>query len=122
MTGGGSLNHPDQQAMQAASADAVFGELLPQFDGQLPAEMVRDYVTQAVADLRGSICNEALPEMVIRLAAVRLEHCLPPGPSTAALSKHTHWSAFAPDGLERRRDPDGRPFTLAGITPHRDPA
>lgn len=119
MTRAMPLIQPDQQACQSASADAVFGELLPQFDGQLPAEVVREYVTQAVADLRGSICIEALPEMVIRLAAVRLEHRLPWGHFAAGHSKDTQWG-LASDGGERPRDPDGRPFTLVATTPHCD--
>jgi len=58
----------------AASDDAtwaIFQELRPQFDGLLPPCVVQDYVDQAVRDLLGSICVEALPEMAIRLAAVR---------------------------------------------------
>ena len=65
----------------AASDDAtwaIFQELRPQFDGLLPPCVVQDYVDQAVRDLLGSICVEALPEMAIRLAAVRLEHRLRP--------------------------------------------
>ena len=56
----------------ADAAWAIFQELRPHFDGLLPAGLVHDYVNQAVKDLHGSISIEALPEMAIRLAAVRL--------------------------------------------------
>ncbi len=53
-------------------AGAILAELLPQYEGPLPAVVVRDCVNQAVQDLLGSISAEALPEMVARLVAVRL--------------------------------------------------
>ena len=60
---------------------AVFQELRPQFEGLLPASVVRDCVDHAVQDLLGSINVEALYEMAIRLAAARLERPIgqPPG-------------------------------------------
>lgn len=57
---------------------AVFQELRPQFEGLLPPSVVPDCVDHAVQDLLGSINVEALPEMAIRLAAVRLERRLRP--------------------------------------------
>ena len=86
------------------ATEAVFHELHPQFEGQLPASVVRDYVAQAVADLQGSISREALPEMAIRLAAVRLErHLRPdhsanehttPAPMSLNPASRTHWSRY----------------------------
>lgn len=66
--------HPPVVAPAGAAdaAWAIFQELRPHFDGLLPAGLVHDYVNQAVKDLHGSISIEALPEMAIRLAAVRL--------------------------------------------------
>ncbi len=101
----------------AAATEAVFNELRPQFEGQLPAGMVRDYVVQAAADLAGSISREALPEMVIRLAAVRLERQLwSEGPDEEIQRARPTWYMPAVDGAHRS-DPAGRPFTLL-MTPH----
>ena len=58
------------------AASAITRELLPYFDGLLPARLVQDYVSQAVTDLTGSISVEALPEMAIRLAGFRLDNLL----------------------------------------------
>jgi len=52
---------------------AVFLELLPRFEGLLPPTVVLDCVQHAVQDLLASISVEALPEMAVRLAGVRLE-------------------------------------------------
>ena len=101
----------------AAATEAVFTELRPQFDGHLPAGMVRDYVVQAAADLAGSISREALPEMVIRLAAVRLERQLwTEGPDGEPQPARPPWYLPAVDSAHRS-DPAGRPFTLL-MTPH----
>jgi hypothetical protein len=62
----------------SAAIQAAFHELHAQFDGRLSAGVVEDSVNQAAADLQGSIRREALPEMLIRLVAVRLEHRLQP--------------------------------------------
>ena len=102
----------------AAATEAVFTELRPQFDGQLPAVMVRDYVVRAAADLAGSISREALPEMVIRLAAVRLERQLwPEAPDGEPDLARPTWYMPTVDSAYRS-DPAGRPFTLL-MTPHR---
>jgi len=52
---------------------AVFLELRPQFEGLLPQSVVLDCVEHAVQDLLASMSVEALPEMAVRLAWVRLE-------------------------------------------------
>jgi hypothetical protein len=52
---------------------AIVDELGPHFAGLLPCEVIVQCVDQAVRDLHESICREALPEMAIRLAAVRLD-------------------------------------------------
>jgi len=98
----------------AAATEAVFNELRPQFEGHLPAGMVRDYVDRAAADLAGSISREALPEMVIRLAAVRLERQL--WPDGEPQHARPTWFPPAVDSVHRS-DPAGRPFTLL-MTPH----
>jgi len=82
----------DEDAEQGDLSDAtwvVFQELRPQFAGLLPLGVVRDCVHDAVQDLHGSISAEALPEMAIRLAAVRLDRRLrgagqPPGEQPAS--------------------------------------
>lgn len=81
----------------SAAVQAVFHELHPQFDGHLPTSMVRDYVIQAAADLQGSISREALPEMVIRLAAVRLEHQLRLQPAEGGHHPHPTEPSSADD-------------------------
>ena len=73
---GGHQDADQQHTGQGGVPDAtwaVFQELRPQFEGLLPLGVIRDCVDQAVRDLHGSISAEALPEMAIRLAAVRLD-------------------------------------------------
>ena len=48
-------------------------ELEPPFAHTLSHNAVSSCVVQAVADLRGSVCVEALPEMAARLAHYRLQ-------------------------------------------------
>jgi hypothetical protein len=50
----------------------VVKELNGKYSGSLPAETIKACVTAAICDLRGSISPEALPEMAVRLAQVRL--------------------------------------------------
>jgi hypothetical protein len=93
-----------RDAGQGAASEAtwaIFQELRPQFAG-LPPGVVQDYVDQAVRDLLGSICVEALPEMAIRLAAVRLEHRLRPtdGPPGGVPSARPS-AAHQPPGASR---------------------
>jgi hypothetical protein len=88
-----------ENAEELAVSDAkwgVFQELRPQFEGLLPPSVVLDCVDHAVQDLLGSINVEALPEMAIRLAAVRLERRLSPigqppgdGPPASAADRST---------------------------------
>jgi hypothetical protein len=68
----------EDAALEAESdvAGAIFQDLFPRFEGLLPVEVVRDCVDKAVRDLLGSISAEALPEMAVRLASVRLERSL----------------------------------------------
>jgi hypothetical protein len=47
-------------------------ELYGEFRGLLSDEAIRGCVRDAMTDLRGSISREALPEMAVRLARVRL--------------------------------------------------
>lgn len=101
----------------SAATEAVFDELRPQFEGQLPTGVVRDYVARAAADLEGSISREALPEMVIRLAAVRLERLLrPERPDGETHHAHQTGSMPATDRAQRS-EPAGRPFTLPAVKP-----
>ena len=95
----GRENAEQENAEQGAVSDAkwaVFQELRPQFEGLLPPSVVLDCVDHAVQDLLGSINVEALPEMAIRLAAVRLERRLRPigqppgdGPPASAADRST---------------------------------
>ena len=92
-------NAEQENAEQLAVSDAkwgVFQELRPQFEGLLPPSVVLGCVDHAVQDLLGSINVEALPEMAIRLAAVRLERRLRPigqppgdGPPASAADRST---------------------------------
>ena len=52
---------------------ALIRELEPHFAGALTLDQVCSCVQQAVADLDGSVCVEALPEMAARLARHRLQ-------------------------------------------------
>ena len=55
---------------------AIVDELGPRFGGRVPCDVIMACVDQAIRDLHESICREALPEMAIRLAAVRLDHLI----------------------------------------------
>jgi len=62
---------------------AIVDELGPPFAGRVPCSVIVACVDQAIRDLHESICKEALPEMAIRLAAVRLDHLIQQETSTA---------------------------------------
>jgi hypothetical protein len=51
----------------------IVEELNPMFSGILAATAITECAARAVQDLLGSICLQALPEMAIRLATVRLQ-------------------------------------------------
>src|SRR6478752_684793 len=103
---------PPRRAIQiSAVTEAVFKELHPQFEDQLPAGLVRDYITRAVTDLHGSISREALPEMVIRLADVRLERHLRPAVPDETLDAFATGS-IRPEDHAQRTHRAGRRFTL----------
>jgi type III restriction/modification enzyme restriction subunit/TOTE conflict system primase-like protein len=59
-------------AVPPQAAGRVCRELSRDFAGTLPELVIKACVRDAVAELRGSISAEALPEMAARLAAVRL--------------------------------------------------
>jgi hypothetical protein len=50
----------------------VVKELSREYSGALPAETIKACARATIVDLRGSISPEALPEMAVRLAKVRL--------------------------------------------------
>jgi hypothetical protein len=50
----------------------ISAELYGEFRGLLSDDTIRSCVRDAMTDLRGSISPEALPEMAVRLARVRL--------------------------------------------------
>lgn len=52
---------------------AVLAALSDRFDHRFSPEQVASYLSRAADDLRGSVNPESLPEMAIRLAAVRME-------------------------------------------------
>lgn len=52
---------------------SIVEELNPMFSGFLAAAAITECATRAVHDLLGSICLQALPEMAVRLATVRLQ-------------------------------------------------
>jgi len=115
----GRENAEQENAEQGAVSDAkwaVFQELRPQFEGLLPPSVVLDCVDHAVQDLLGSINVEALPEMAIRLAAVRLERGLRPighppgdGPASAPPASAADRSTGAP---KTAMTPPAPPFTV----------
>lgn len=51
---------------------AVVAYLSEVFGHRLPQDVVGEFARDAISDLRGSICTEAIPEMASRLAQVRL--------------------------------------------------
>jgi hypothetical protein len=53
-------------------AQVLQREFAVQFDGTFSDAQIRDYVHDAINDLRGSVSAEALPEMAARLADHRL--------------------------------------------------
>ena len=67
---------------------AIVEELQRTFFGILPATAVAQCATQAVQELLGSICLQALPEMAIRLATVRLENSVVSPARSAAGTAH----------------------------------
>ena len=50
----------------------ISAKLYGEFRGLLPDDTIRSCIRDAMTDLRGSISPEALPEMAVRLAQVRL--------------------------------------------------
>jgi hypothetical protein len=50
----------------------VSTELYGEFGGRISGDVIRGCVRAAMTDLHGSISREALPEMAVRLARVRL--------------------------------------------------
>ena len=63
---------------------AIVDELNPMFSGILAATAITECAARAVQDLLGSICLQALPEMAIRLATVRLQTVTADQPEPAA--------------------------------------
>jgi hypothetical protein len=56
-----------------AATSAILEELQPEYLDVLPVTVIAQCVDQALSDLSGSICVEALPEMAIRLTRFRLD-------------------------------------------------
>ena len=56
----------------ASVAVRILNELHDEFADSLPESVIRACARDAIGDLSGSISKEALPEMVTRLARVRL--------------------------------------------------
>jgi hypothetical protein len=48
-------------------------EISQVFDWELPRRTIELAVSDATADLKGSVAAESLPEMAVRLAVVRLD-------------------------------------------------
>ena len=63
---------------------AIVDELNPIFSGLLAATVITECAARAVQDLLGSICLQALPEMAIRLATVRLQSATADQPEPAS--------------------------------------
>lgn len=58
--------------MFATVSHAVVAELSVRYSGQIPDEEIERCVNAAAGELRGSVSEDSLPEMAIRLAIVRL--------------------------------------------------
>ena len=116
----GQENAGQENAEQGAVSDTkwvVFQELRPHFEGLLPLAVILDCVDHAVQDLLGSINVEALPEMAIRLAAVRLERRLrpigqPPGDGPAAAPPTSAADRSTGASPETAMTPPAPPFTV----------
>ena len=67
---------------------ALIRELEPHFAGALTLDQVAACVRDAVADLRGSVGVEALPEMAARLAHHRLQAKVTANVDTTAQPTH----------------------------------
>jgi hypothetical protein len=57
------------------ASGGILQELLVEFADHLDEPVIRSYLACAITDLHGSISGEALPEMAVRLARVRLTAC-----------------------------------------------
>ena len=64
---------PTRRSELADTTSAIIDELRSAYLDVLPTGVIVQYAGQAVSDLASSICIEALPEMAIRLARVRLD-------------------------------------------------
>ena len=73
---GGSASSTDGRRGTEDTMAAIVNELGPRFAGRVPCDVIVACVDQAVRDLHESICRDALPEMAIRLAAVRLDQLI----------------------------------------------
>ena len=80
---GGSASSTDGRRGTEDTMAAIVNELGPRFAGRVPCDVIVACVDQAVRDLHESICRDALPEMAIRLAAVRLDLLIQQDTSTA---------------------------------------
>jgi hypothetical protein len=58
---------------------AVLNALSDRFEHRYEPDEVAAFLARAADDLRGSVNEEALPEMAVRLAAVRMERAERPG-------------------------------------------
>jgi len=80
---GSVATSPNDRRGTADTMAAIVDELVPPFAGRVPCSVIVACVDQAIRDLHESICKEALPEMAIRLAAVRLDLLIQQETSTA---------------------------------------
>jgi hypothetical protein len=95
--GPGSVATPTNGRPGAADTMAgIVEELGPRFAGRVPCEVIVACVDQAIRDLHESICREALPEMAIRLAAVRLDRRIQQEADPAVLGPDPVQQAAAP--------------------------
>jgi uncharacterized protein (DUF779 family) len=67
-----AVQAPARAAAASDSVARIVDELYREFSDSTPEVVVRASLANALADLRGSISQEALPEMAVRLARVRL--------------------------------------------------
>jgi hypothetical protein len=80
-------------ASQSYGALDVVEELIGRFTGALTPEIVAACASRVISDLDGSVSAEALPEMAVRLAEVRLVRAAGDARNRSARSTATWFGA-----------------------------
>jgi hypothetical protein len=116
----------------STSAQGVVEELAVQLPVGVPLSAIRGSVDAAMADLRGSISAEALPEMAFRLACFRLVGAAPVGDKAHRSGSRMYLnggtalngpspSTSSPSIAASDEDPSLRAATRRRSAPHQHP-